>query len=141
MKFLTVFALLLALAVPTVQAESRDREKPIEIQADHFFGDELKQVATYTGSVRVDQGTMRLTGQKLDEIPKQRELRNGSLARLSKSFMRNVPALLPLQARHWLNDPKTESLRIVQGGIKSSTIQSAHVQLSKVAKAGEPVPL
>lgn len=65
MKFLTVFALLLALAVPTVQAESRDREKPIEIQADHFFGDELKQVATYTGSVRVDQGTMRLTGQKL----------------------------------------------------------------------------
>lgn len=65
MKFLTVFALLLALVVPTAQAESRDREKPIEIQADHFFGDELKQVATYTGSVRVDQGTMRLTGQKL----------------------------------------------------------------------------
>lgn len=36
MKFLTVFALLLALAVPTVQAESRDREKPIEIQADQL---------------------------------------------------------------------------------------------------------
>ena len=65
MKRIALFTLLLALAVPAVHAESKDREKPIEVQADHFYGDELKQTATYTGSVRVDQGTMRLTGQKL----------------------------------------------------------------------------
>ena len=65
MKRIALFTLLLALAVPAVRAESKDREKPIEVQANHFYGDELKQTATYTGSVRVDQGTMRLTGQKL----------------------------------------------------------------------------
>lgn len=65
MKRIALFTLLLALAVPVVHAESKDREKPIEVQANHFYGDELKQTATYTGSVRVDQGTMRLTGQKL----------------------------------------------------------------------------
>lgn len=65
MKRIALFTLLLALAVPAVYAESKDREKPIEVQANHFYGDELKQTATYTGSVRVDQGTMRLTGQKL----------------------------------------------------------------------------
>ena len=65
MKRIALFTLLLALAVPAVHAESKDREKPIEVQANHFYGDELKQTATYTGSVRVDQGTMRLTGQKL----------------------------------------------------------------------------
>ena len=65
MKHSVLVVLLLALACPFAQAETQDRQKPIEIQADHFFGDEVKQVATYTGSVRVDQGTMRLTGQKL----------------------------------------------------------------------------
>ena len=65
MKRIALFTLLLALAVPAVHAESKDREKPIEVQANHFYGDELKQTATYTGSVQVDQGTMRLTGQKL----------------------------------------------------------------------------
>lgn len=58
-------ALFVALSISVVHAETQDRQKPIEIQANHFFGDEIKQVATYTGAVRVDQGTMRLTGQKL----------------------------------------------------------------------------
>ena len=65
MKRCLLAAFVLALALPLAQAETKDREQPIEIQADHFFGDEIKQIATYTGSVRVDQGTMRLTGQKL----------------------------------------------------------------------------
>ena len=65
MKYNALLVLLLGFACTYAQAESQDRQKPIEIQADHFFGDEVKQVATYTGSVRVDQGTMRLTGQKL----------------------------------------------------------------------------
>ncbi|HIU37935.1 MAG TPA: lipopolysaccharide transport periplasmic protein LptA [Candidatus Aphodousia faecigallinarum] len=65
MKFITLAALCLTLLFPVAHAESQDREKPIEIQANHFFGDELKQTATYSGSVRLDQGTLRLTGQKL----------------------------------------------------------------------------
>ena len=65
MKYNALLVLLLGFACTYAQAESQDRQKPIEIQANHFFGDQVKQVATYTGSVRVDQGTMRLTGQKL----------------------------------------------------------------------------
>lgn len=65
MKKLILASLFLALSIPVVQAETQDRQKPIEIHANHFYGDEIKQIATYTGTVQVDQGTMRLTGQKL----------------------------------------------------------------------------
>ena len=61
--------LALALALPFVvmqaQAETADRSKPIEIQAHEFHGDEIRQVATYTGAVEVHQGTMELLGDKL----------------------------------------------------------------------------
>ena len=60
-----VFGLALAAAAGAVQAESADREKPIEINADNFQGDEVKQVAVYTGRVEVHQGTLEILGDKL----------------------------------------------------------------------------
>ena len=59
------FGLALAAAAGAVQAESADREKPIEINADNFQGDEVKQVAVYTGRVEVHQGTLEILGDKL----------------------------------------------------------------------------
>lgn len=56
------------LAAPLAQAESADRDKPIEITANHFDGDELKQVAIYTGNVEVHQGTMEILGDKLQLV-------------------------------------------------------------------------
>lgn len=69
---LTSLPLALALcAAPfagTSHAESADRDKPIEITADNFQGDEVKQVAVYTGRVEVHQGTLEILGDKLTLI-------------------------------------------------------------------------
>ena len=37
MKRIFFTALVLSLIMPLAQAETQDRQKPIEIQADHFF--------------------------------------------------------------------------------------------------------
>lgn len=57
--------LALLTAFGTVNAETADRSKPIEINADNFQGDEVKQVAIYTGRVEVHQGTLEILGDKL----------------------------------------------------------------------------
>ena len=54
-------ALTAALAAP-VFALSTDRDQAIEVHADRFDGDEVKQTAVYTGNVIVDQGSMQITG-------------------------------------------------------------------------------
>lgn len=58
-------AALAALLLTTAQAETGDREKPLEITADTFHGDEVTQLAIYTGNVEVHQGTMEILGDKL----------------------------------------------------------------------------
>ena len=60
-----LFGLIAACAAAFAQAENADREKPIEITANHFDGDEIKQIAIYTGNVEVHQGTMEILGNKL----------------------------------------------------------------------------
>lgn len=57
--------LALLTAFGTANAETADRSKPIEINADNFQGDEVKQVAIYTGRVEVHQGTLEILGDKL----------------------------------------------------------------------------
>ena len=46
-------------------AETGDREKPIEVNSHNFSGDEIKQVAVYTGAVEVHQGTLEILGDVL----------------------------------------------------------------------------
>lgn len=79
MKKFTILALILTLASNFAYALSSDRNQPIRIQADHFLGDEIKQTATYTGNVRVDQGTMRLTGKRLELIETAKGYHVGTL--------------------------------------------------------------
>lgn len=59
-------ALALCLLLPTLTwAESGDSDKPIQIYSDKFDGDDVKQVAIYTGNVAVHQGTLEIHGDKL----------------------------------------------------------------------------
>ncbi len=65
--------LILAFSLPFLMtgaalAETADRNKPIEINADNFQGDEIKQVAIYTGRVEVHQGTLEILGDKLTVV-------------------------------------------------------------------------
>lgn len=60
-------SLLLALTVSSsALALESDRDQPIEVNADRFNGDEVKQTAVYSGNVVVTQGSMRLTGARLE---------------------------------------------------------------------------
>jgi lipopolysaccharide export system protein LptA len=59
------FALLLALATPLAQAELADREQPLQIEADQVLLDQAKQLSTFTGHVKFDQGTLQLRGAKV----------------------------------------------------------------------------
>ena len=51
------FAVALTLMLPMISfAESGDSDKPVQIFSDKFDGDDVKQVAIYTGNVAVHQG-------------------------------------------------------------------------------------
>jgi len=64
MRFAIVLATLLLAS--EAHAEQADRDKPIQVEADKLDADEVKQVAVYTGNVRVTQGTLRMDGQRLE---------------------------------------------------------------------------
>ena len=65
MQKILLAAIAVALASP-VFALSTDRDQPIEVHADQFNGDEVKQTAVYSGNVSVDQGSMNLLGARLE---------------------------------------------------------------------------
>ncbi len=60
-------ALLLALATaPLAQAQNRDAEAPIEVEANRLDLDDRAGTAVYTGDVDIRQGSMRLTGDRVE---------------------------------------------------------------------------
>jgi lipopolysaccharide export system protein LptA len=58
------FALCFAAAWP-LHAEKADREKPINIEADKMFYDDLRQVNIFEGTVTLTQGTLIIRSDKL----------------------------------------------------------------------------
>lgn len=60
-----VLGLVFMMVLGVARAETADRDKPIEINADNFQGDEVAQTAIYTGRVEVHQGTLEILGDKL----------------------------------------------------------------------------
>jgi lipopolysaccharide export system protein LptA len=69
---LSISALLLAMAalgaglVPApARAEKADREKPVNIEADRMFYDDLRQVNIFEGNVTLTQGTLVIRTDKL----------------------------------------------------------------------------
>jgi lipopolysaccharide export system protein LptA len=46
-------------------AESADRNKPIQLEADQVLMDDAQQISTFTGNVRLSQGTLLIRGDKI----------------------------------------------------------------------------
>lgn len=59
---LPVFLLLWA---PACFAERADREEPIHLEADQVIMDDAQQISTFTGNVRLSQGTLLIRGDKI----------------------------------------------------------------------------
>jgi len=68
-RALRVLALPLAfiglLAAAPAQAESADRDKPVNLEADRVTVDETKQTATFVGNVVLTQGTLTIRGDRM----------------------------------------------------------------------------
>jgi lipopolysaccharide export system protein LptA len=68
MRTLAPYVTLMLMLAPVhaAHAERADRDKPTQILADRFVGDELKQTVVYTGNVTLTRGTLRITGERLE---------------------------------------------------------------------------
>jgi lipopolysaccharide export system protein LptA len=62
---LNTIALLTALLCTTAFAESADRDKPIELEADTVTVNDAKKTSTYSGNVILTQGTLIIRADKL----------------------------------------------------------------------------
>jgi lipopolysaccharide export system protein LptA len=58
-------AALCLLAAPAVHAEKADRDKPINMEADHMQVDDAKHVEVFEGKVVMTQGTLLLRADKI----------------------------------------------------------------------------
>lgn len=64
-RYISFVAALTVILPSFASAESGDSDKPVQIFSDKFDGDDVKQVAVYTGNVAVHQGTLEIHGAKL----------------------------------------------------------------------------
>jgi lipopolysaccharide export system protein LptA len=58
-------AAFLLLGSPACFAERADRNQPINLEADQVLMDDARQISTFTGNVRLTQGTLLLSGDKI----------------------------------------------------------------------------
>lgn len=58
-------ALALILICAPAHAEKADKSKPLNVEADKMQYDDLKQINTFTGNVRLTKGTIVITGDKV----------------------------------------------------------------------------
>lgn len=61
-----LFAVTLALLAPVASAETADRDKPIQVEAQKGSYNDLKQAGAFSGNVIVTKGTIRVTGERVD---------------------------------------------------------------------------
>ncbi|MDR5891587.1 lipopolysaccharide transport periplasmic protein LptA [Halomonas mongoliensis] len=87
-------ALLLCLLLPLVSAptlaQGRDAEAPIEVEADQLDLDDRAGTAVYTGDVDIRQGSMRLTGDRV-------EIQRNAQGQLSRAIATGERAYLEQQ--------------------------------------------
>lgn len=57
--------LFLALWAPSGFAEQADQAKPIILEADQVLVDDAQQISTFTGNVRLSQGSLLIRGDKI----------------------------------------------------------------------------
>lgn len=67
-KLLLAYLLLPALSLllaPVSLAESSDHDMPINLEADQMLIDDAQQTSTFTGNVRLSQGSLLIRGDKI----------------------------------------------------------------------------
>lgn len=65
-RFGVLSALVLLAVAPLARAETADRSKPMNIEADTGRYDDLQQVGTFTGNVVVTKGTMSIRASRIE---------------------------------------------------------------------------
>lgn len=60
-----LLAIFLLLCTPPCFAERADRDKPIHMEADQVLVDDAQQISTFTGNVKLAQGTLLVRGDKI----------------------------------------------------------------------------
>lgn len=66
MKKWLITSITLALGVTCALADTADRDKPISITSTSFKASQVDQVAIYSGNVDVHQGTLHMSGNRLE---------------------------------------------------------------------------
>lgn len=60
-----LLATFLLFWAPSCFAERADRDETMHLEADQVIMDDAKQISTFTGNVRLSQGTLRIRGDKI----------------------------------------------------------------------------
>jgi lipopolysaccharide export system protein LptA len=78
LHFAIATLLALCFALPAY-AERADRNKPMHVEADRVTVDDAKQIATFTGSVVLTQGTIVMRGDRMEVRQSKDGFRQGTL--------------------------------------------------------------
>lgn len=68
---------LLSHATPG-RAEKADRDKPVNLEADRVTVDDAKQIAVFEGNVVLTQGTLQITGNRMEVRQDKEGFRHGT---------------------------------------------------------------
>src|SRR3989338_7177276 len=63
-----LLATALLACIPACFAERADRDKPLSLEADQVLIDDMLQTSTFTGNVRLTQGTMLILGDRIEVV-------------------------------------------------------------------------
>ena len=74
-----LLAVLLLIYMPTCFAELADRNKPLHLESDQVLIDDANKISTFTGNVRLTQGTMLILGDKIIVIQDKDGFRHGTV--------------------------------------------------------------
>ncbi len=126
--------LLCLLALEPAWALSDDRDQPIEVQADAFYGDEVAQTAVYSGNVVVRQGSMHLTGAKLELRITPKGYRQGTVTGSLSKFRQQRDPKSPGDPEEWMH---AEAGQILYDEETDTITLTGRAKLSRVVSGEE----
>jgi lipopolysaccharide export system protein LptA len=136
------FALLLP---DTGSSRSAEFDQPIRIEADRVELSEKSGIGTYTGNVRVQQGTLVLTADVVTVVAPEKVLQKviatGDLATLRKRTEDGKEIVAQAKQMEYLVGPNkivlTDSARLQQGGNEFISDRIEYDLLAQVVHAGD----
>lgn len=81
-----LLAAFMLLCIPPCFAERADSDKPIHLEADQVRIDDAKQISTFTGNVKLSQGTLLIRGDKIIVTQDQDGFKHGTAYGNTASF-------------------------------------------------------